>query len=105
MTKTPLKSAPPAGEQRFAVGDRVCVDGRTEMRHHRVPAYAKGQTGIIVKVCGEHEEPERIAFGQLQAPRRLYRVRLRQTDLWHAYEGPASDTLDIEIFDHWLRPV
>lgn len=89
-------------QPRFAVGTQVRIDDRTEDRHHRVPAYAKGQIGTIAKVCGEHEEPERIAYGETGYPSRLYRVRLQQTQLWPAYDGPASDTLDIEIFEHWL---
>jgi len=89
---------------RFRVGDRVQIDARDEAQHHRVPAYAKGQIGTIAKVCGEHEEPERIAFGTQHALRRLYRVRLHQTDLWPGYDGLSADTLDIDIFDHWLRP-
>ena len=93
-----------SGAAVFCCGDRVCIDTRSEIRHHRVPAYAKGRVGTIAKVCGEYEEPERVAYGQQHSPRRLYRVRLQQVDLWPAYEGSPADTLDIEIFEHWLEP-
>lgn len=89
---------------RFRSGDRVRIDDRGESLHHRVPAYAKGQTGVIAKVCGSYEAPERIAYGFQDSPRRLYRVRLQQMDLWPAYHGSNVDTLDIEIFEHWLEP-
>jgi nitrile hydratase len=88
----------------FAVGDRVRIAARTEARHHRVPAYAKGRVGVVERVCGEHEAPERIAYGHRDAPRRLYRVRLRQVDLWPEYAGSERDHLEIEIFAHWLTP-
>ena len=89
---------------RFARGDGVRIDDRMEARHHRVPAYAKGCTGVIERICGEHDEPECIAYGK-RAPRRLYRVQLRQVDLWGpGYAGRPGDTLDIEIFEHWLEP-
>ncbi len=94
----------PAPQQaRFHPGDRVRIEGRSEDRHHRVPAYVKGHVGVVTKVCGIYQEPERIAYGLQDAGRRLYRVRLQQTDLWPAYPGPAIDTLDVEIFEHWLE--
>lgn len=102
MTTTP--ETMPTHGARFQMGDRVQIDARSLARHHRVPAYAKGRIGHIAKVCGVHDEPECIAFGKQQVLRRLYRVRLQQTDLWHEYTGSAADTLDIEIFDHWLQP-
>ena len=33
----------------------------------------------------------------------LYRVRFRQHDAWPAYAGPEGDTLDVEIYEHWLH--
>jgi nitrile hydratase len=34
----------------------------------------------------------------------LYRVRFAQQTVWPDYRGPASDTLDVEIYEHWLEP-
>jgi len=34
----------------------------------------------------------------------LYRVRFRQSDVWPDYGGQAADTVDIEIYEHWLEP-
>ena len=88
---------------RFRVGDRVRIDARGEPRHHRVPAYAKGQRGQVVRVCDAQGLPEELATGQLngtQVP--VYRVRLRQNALWPNYAGADIDTLDIEIYEHWL---
>lgn len=89
---------------RFAAGDRVRIDARSEARHHRVPAYAKGHVGSVERVCGVYPAPERIAYGHGDSPERLYRVRLRQADLWPGYGGDPGDTLEIEIFEHWLEP-
>ena len=33
----------------------------------------------------------------------LYRVRFRQADVWPDYGGPAGDTVDVEIYQHWLE--
>ena len=88
----------------FRNGDRVCIDDRAESRHHRVPAYAKGRCGEVVRVCKEQCHPEDLASGVLTGPRvGVYRVRLRQVDLWPDYDGAAGDCLDIEIYAHWLQ--
>ncbi|MEK9662712.1 MAG: SH3-like domain-containing protein [Alphaproteobacteria bacterium] len=34
----------------------------------------------------------------------LYRVNFRQDELWSDYDGPSDDTLEIEIYEHWLSP-
>ena len=88
----------------FHTGDRVCIDDRAESRHHRVPAYAKGHCGEVVRVCDEQCRPEDLANGDVNGPKVIvYRVRLRQVDLWPNYAGAANDCLDIEIYAHWLR--
>ena len=32
---------------RFVTGDRVRISDRVESRHHRVPSYVKGRSGIV----------------------------------------------------------
>jgi len=83
----------------FNVGQRVRITDRTPPVHHRVPAYAKGQVGVIERVCKLHGEPEKFIRGDGKPPQRLYRVRIPQNDF-----GTAGDDLDIEIFEHWLEP-
>lgn len=91
-------------EARFAVGQRVRIADRTPPVHHRVPAYAKGRTGVIERVCGLHGQPERFIRGDGEPRVRLYRVRIQQTSLWPDYLGAEADKLDIEIFETWLEP-
>ena len=91
-------------EPMFKVGDRVRIDDRTPPIHHRVPAYAKGKTGVIERVCGLHGEPEKFIRGDGEPRQRIYRVRISQDDLWADYVGSDADKLDIEIFEHWLEP-
>jgi hypothetical protein len=33
----------------------------------------------------------------------LYRVRIRQTDIWPDYKGSDKDVLELEIYEHWLE--
>jgi len=90
---------------RFRAGDTVVIDARPEPRHHRVPSYVKGHAGIVERICLPHPEPEKVAMADpdgTEVP--VYRVRLRQTDLWPDYVGDAEDTLEIEMHEHWLQP-
>ena len=90
---------------RFAAGDSVRISDREEIRHHRVPVYAKGHTGVIERVCGPQGQPEQLAVGGSGEPRQtVYRIRLSQTALWPDYSGSDADALEIEIYEHWLEP-
>ncbi len=90
---------------RFDVGDRVRIADRDEDRHNRTPCYVRGKAGVVERVCGAFGEPELLAYGRYGEPSRtLYRVHLAQTDIWPDYAEAAGDTLEIEIFEHWLEP-
>jgi nitrile hydratase len=90
-------------EPLFEVGQRVRIADRTPPVHHRVPAYAKGQVGVIERVCGLHGTPEKFIRGNGKPFQRIYRVRIPQDDLWSGYDGTSGDKLEIEIFEHWLE--
>jgi nitrile hydratase len=90
-------------EPKFATGQRVRIVDRTPPIHHRVPSYAKGQVGVIERVCGMHGMPENFIRGDGQPAQRIYRVRIPQTNLWKTYDGTKDDLLEIEIFEHWLE--
>jgi hypothetical protein len=89
----------------FGPGDRVRIAERYPEAHHRVPNYAKGAVGQVERVCEAFGQPESLAVGGDGEPlQTLYRVRLSQSVLWPDYSGAATDTLDIEVFEHWLEP-
>ena len=90
-------------EPAFHVGQRVLIADRTPPVHHRVPSYAKGQIGVIERVCGLHGEPEKFIRGDGKPEQRIYRVRISQDQLWRDYAGTNRDKLEIEIFEHWLE--
>ena len=53
---------------------------------------------------GAHPNPEEIAFRRSGRPGSvLYRVRFPQHAVWPDYRGPLADTLDVEIYHHWLE--
>jgi nitrile hydratase len=89
----------------FAPGDKVRVAPSNPPGHRRTPYYVRGKTGTIERVCGEFPNPEELAYGFDGMPRRrLYRVRFRQKDVWPQYAGPDGDTVDVDIYEHWLWP-
>lgn len=88
----------------FAAGERVRVRRATPPGHVRTPYYCRGHTGIVERLCGAFPNPEELAYGRLgPRPLPLYRVRFRQRDLWPDYAGPDTDTVEIEIYEHWLE--
>ncbi len=90
----------------FSLGQRVRVLSVDPPGHRRTPYYIRGKEGVIESDCGEFHNPEELGHGFSGEPkRRLYRVRFRQQDVWSAYRGNAADTLDVDIYEHWLSPV
>ncbi|MEL0185618.1 MAG: SH3-like domain-containing protein, partial [Hyphomicrobiales bacterium] len=66
----------------------------------------RGKVGIIERICGEFPNQEEIALCQDNPsiiP--LYRCRFKQTDVWRNYEGSDKDTLELEIYEHWLKKI
>ncbi|MDJ0958069.1 MAG: nitrile hydratase subunit beta [Arenicellales bacterium] len=93
-------------QARFKIGDQVRISDRREERHHRVPAYVKGHVGTIERVCKPQGQPELLSLGESGEPvKTVYRVHLEQTQLWRDYRGAECDTLEIEIFEHWLESI
>lgn len=93
-------------EPRFAAGERVRILDLGKPGHVRTPSYVRGRTGTVERFCGLFENPEERAYGREGRERiALYRVHLQQRDVWSGYGGGADDTLEIEIYEHWLAPV
>ena len=99
------QAAAPAQTARFRSGDRVRVSAMFPPGHLRTPHYIRGKSGVIERLCGAFANPEELAFGRPGTPRQpLYRVRFAQGAVWPDYAGAAGDTIDIEIYQHWLEP-
>lgn len=90
---------------RFSAGDRVRVRVAYPPGHLRTPYYIRGKTGVIERVLGPFRNPEELAYGRTATPPLpLYRVRFRQGEVWANYTGADNDTVDVEIYQHWLEP-
>jgi hypothetical protein len=98
-------SAVAAHPARFAPGARVKVRFAEPPGHLRTPWYIRGQVGEIERLCGAFANPEELAYNRQGLPAQpLYRVRFRQKQVWPDYRGAAQDTIEIEIYQHWLEP-
>ena len=96
----------PAEAPRFETGQTVRIADSHPPGHRRIPYYIRGKTGVVERYCGAYRNPEELAYGFDGLPKRhLYRVRFGQTHVWPDYDGPAGDTLDLEVQEHWMTAV
>jgi len=90
---------------RFRPGEAVTVRRAYPPGHLRTPYYVRGKAGVVERICGSFANPEELAFGRDGLPALpLYRVRFVQRQIWPEYAGSPADTVDIEIYEHWLEP-
>lgn len=87
------------------MADRVRVRAMMPPGHVRTPAYLRGKIGTIERPLGAFGNPERLAYRQPPEPRPLFRVRFSMAEIWGVAAENPGDTLDAEIFAHWLEPV
>jgi nitrile hydratase len=100
--RDPAPAAVPAG---FKPGDRVRVLKSEPPGHVRTPWYCRGHVGVVERICGAFPNPEELAYRRPGLPATtLYRVRFRSRELWPGYAEDPADTVDIEIYAHWLEP-
>ena len=90
----------------FKAGDRVRVLELFPLGHVRTPWYIRGKSGRVERLCGAYPNPEELAYHRSGLPPQpLYRVRFLQRDVWPNYQGNPTDTVDLEIYQHWLEEV
>lgn len=90
---------------RFGPGERVRVRAAYPPGHVRTPYYVRGKVGVVERVLGPFRNPEELAYGRRgELARPLYRVRFSQSEVWADYAGAGADTVDVEIYEHWLEP-
>ncbi|MDF1726588.1 MAG: nitrile hydratase subunit beta [Sulfitobacter sp.] len=93
----------------FAIGDRVRVHPLPENRvvpggHTRLPAYAAGAEGRVIRLHGAHVLPDSNAHGLGEAPEPLYGVAFAAVDLWAHPENPRDEVL-LDLWQSYLEPV
>ncbi|MDT8344624.1 MAG: nitrile hydratase subunit beta [Thermohalobaculum sp.] len=105
---TPPGFAPPypTAGGRFRPRQAVRVKPGMTPGHLRTPFYLRGRAGRVERICGDFHNPEELAYNHRTGPAlTLYRVRFTMAEIWGEAAEHPRDTLDAEIFEHWLEPV
>jgi nitrile hydratase len=88
---------------RFAIGQGVRARTMQPVGHTRLPRYARGKTGGIVRHHGAHVLPDASAHGKGDVPQHLYTVRFAARDLWGERASPR-DSVHLDLWESYLEP-
>ncbi|KIC14781.1 nitrile hydratase subunit beta [Leisingera sp. ANG-Vp] len=72
--------------------------------HTRLPQYAAGARGYILRLHGTHVLPDSNAHGLGEAPEPLYAVRFFARELWAHPEHP-DDEVVLDLWQSYLEPL
>ena len=85
-----------AERRRPAVGDRVRVSRADPDEFRRVPAYLRGQVGVVVGECGERPLPVGFGTGEvLRAPEPVLTVRFDAAEVFPGTGSGAQVNADL----------
>ncbi len=95
-------------EPAFAAGDAVRTvrpagNRLVEGGHTRLPGYASGARGRVLRCHGAHVLPDSNAHGLGEAPEPLYAVIFAASELWTHPEHP-SDEVVLDLWQSYLEP-
>src|SRR5262249_24316039 len=87
---------------RFAVGDRAMTRNLNPHGHTRLPGYARGRRGTVVRQHGAHVFPDTNAHGLGENPQHLYTVRISARELWGDGAEP-NETFLVDLWESYLE--
>ena len=88
---------------RFAADDRVRARNMNPAGHTRLPRYARGKLGAIVRDHGVFVFPDTRAHFQGDKPQHVYSVRFDARELW-GQDGNPRDAVYIDLWEDYLEP-
>jgi nitrile hydratase subunit beta len=97
-------SRPAPHPARFSTRDRVRTTAAQPDHHSRLPAYARGKTGVIEQVHGAHVFPDSNARELGEAPQWLYTVCFDARELWGDGAGMQHAAVSVDAFEPYLEP-
>ena len=86
----------------FSVGQRVRARNINPTGHTRLPPYASGKTGVIVRDHGVYAFPDTSAHGLGDKRQHVYAVRFTARELW-GDAASARDAVHLDLFDDYLE--
>jgi len=95
-------SQDPSVTPRFTVGQRVRALNIHPTGHTRLPRYARGKVGEIVRDHGVYDFPDTHAHSLGAKRQHAYSVRFSARELW-GEKVPAKDSVYIDMWDDYLE--
>lgn len=86
----------------FKISQQVRARNMNPIGHTRLPRYARGKTGQIIRDHGVYSYPDSSAAGTGEKHQHLYSVRFRARELW----GPAAAPnffVHLDLWDDYLE--
>ena len=87
------------------MGERVRIKAMIPPGHIRAPYYLRGKIGEIEREIAPFKNPEQLAYGLKADKKMLYRVRFTMSEIWGDAAESPTDTIDAEIYEHWLERI
>jgi nitrile hydratase subunit beta len=87
----------------FKVGDKVRAKNMHPKTHTRLPRYARGHVGEVVRIVGCHVFPDTNASNAGEDPQWLYTVRFDGRELWGEDSDPTVRVC-IEAWEPYMEP-
>ena len=87
---------------RFKVGQRVRARNINPTGHTRLPRYARGKSGTVVRDHGVFLFPDTNAAFAGEKPQHVYSVRFTARELWGTDASPR-DTVYLDLWDDYLE--
>jgi nitrile hydratase len=86
----------------FTVGQRVRARNINPAGHTRLPRYARGKAGLVVRDHGVFVFPDTNAHLLGENPQHLYSVRFAARELWGERASPR-DSVHLDMWDDYLE--
>jgi nitrile hydratase beta subunit len=88
---------------RFRVEQRVRARNMNPVGHTRLPRYARGKTGTVVRDHGVFLFPDTNAYLLGEKPQHVYSVRFSAVDLW-GEPTAGRHSVYLDLWDDYLEP-
>jgi nitrile hydratase subunit beta len=86
----------------FKVGQRVRARNINPVGHTRLPRYARGKAGIVVRDHGVYVFPDTNAHFQGEKRQHVYSVRFTARELW-GEDASRRDSVHLDMWDDYLE--
>jgi len=102
ITRSIPSANDPAIRPLFKVGDRVRTRNMHPTGHTRLPRYARGKQGVIIRDHGVYTFPDTNAKKEGEHRQHVFSVRFAARELWGEQASPR-DTVYLDLWDNYLE--